>query len=97
MPQLPLEAYILKNGGFTTYTTNLCAAPIIEFVQMRLGDVRTIVYNPEITDSMINATVAKVTGLFNMYSGGEAGYKYLPTGDNKYKEYDDFARADERD
>ena len=45
---------------------------------------------------MINASVAKVTELFNMHSSGNVGYEYRKTGDNKYKEYDDFARADER-
>ncbi|MBQ6736259.1 MAG: PD-(D/E)XK nuclease family protein [Alphaproteobacteria bacterium] len=97
MPQLPLEAYMLKNGGFTMYRTNIEFMPTMEFLQLRAGDVRPIQYDAATTNEMINAAVAKVTEMFNIYSAGGAGYEYRKTGDTKYKEYDDFARADERD
>ena len=96
MPQLPLEAYMLKNGGFAMYRTNIDFMPTMEFLQLRAGDVRPIQYDADMTSDMINAAVAKVTEVFNIYSAGGAGYEYRKTGDIKYKEYDDFARADER-
>ena len=71
--------------------------PTMEFLQLRAGDVRPIQYDAATTNEMINAAVAKVTEMFNIYSAGGAGYEYRKTGDTKYKEYDDFARADERD
>ncbi len=97
MPQLPLEAHMLKNGGFSMYTTNKSNEPIIRFLQLKSGATRIIEYNSEETSTMIHAAVDKVTELFNMYSAGGAGYKYLRTSDQKYKNFDDFARADERD
>lgn len=97
MPQLPLEAYMLKNGGFPMYTSIKSQTPIMEFLQLKNNDVATIKYDVHTTNEMMNAAVAKVTEMFNMYSAGGVPYKYLPTNDKKYKEYDDFARADERD
>jgi len=97
MPQLPLEALMLKNGGFSLYTTSKSDTPIMRFLQLKLGDARIIEYDSETTSAMIHAAVNRVTELFNMYSVGGAGYKYLRTSDQKYKNFDDFARADERD
>lgn len=94
MPQLPLEAFMLENGGFSMYTA--CHNPTIEFLHLGTGDVKSVQYDANVTRQMINASVAKVTELFNMYSAGGVQYEYRKTGDNKYKEYDDFARADER-
>jgi hypothetical protein len=42
---------------------------------------------------MINAAVLKTTELFNIYSAGGAGYEYRETSDQKYRQYDDFARV----
>lgn len=97
MPQLPLEAYMLKNGGFAPYRANMSQMPTIEFLHLGTGRVESIQYDADTVDEMINASVAKVTELFNWYSAGGAPYKYMPTGDVKYQEFDDFARADERD
>ena len=96
MPQLPLEAFMLKNGGFAPYRTKHTQSPTIEFLHLSSGGVKSICYDFDTTNQMINASVAKVTELFNLYSSGNVGYEYRKTGDNKYKEYDDFARADER-
>lgn len=79
------------------YRTNSPFMPTMEFLQLRAGDVRPIQYDADETDEMINAAVAKVTEVFNWFSAGKMGYEYRKTGDMKYKEYDDFARADERD
>ena len=97
MPQLPLEAYMLKNGGFAPYRTSVPLMPTMEFLQLRAGDARPIQYDAATTESMMNIAVAKVTELFNAFSAGKMAYEYRKTGDMKYKEYDDFARADERD
>lgn len=91
-PQLPLEALMLRSGGFKIKTTERAKTPVMKFLQMKNNDVRTIEYDSETTDMMINAAVTKVTELFNMYSAGGAPYEYFETSDLKYKQYDDFAR-----
>lgn len=97
MPQLPLEAYMLQNHGFNFRTTCKSDMPIMQFLQLKSGAAQIIKYDIEETAMAINAAYSKVTDLFNMYSAGGAEYEYRRTGDAKYKEYDDFARADERD
>lgn len=95
MPQLPLEAYMLQNGGFELHTTERASAPIMIFLQLKNNDVRPILYDANQTQQMINAAVAKTTELVNMYSVGGAPYEYYETGDRKYKIYDDLARCDD--
>lgn len=97
MPQLPLEALMLKNGGFKPYTSSLSKTPVMKFLQLKSHDVRLIEYNSEETDNAINATYNKVVEVFNMYSRDGSAYKYLPTNDPKYRDIDDFARVSERD
>lgn len=97
MPQLPLEAYMLQNHGFRFRTTVKSEMPIMQFLQLKSGDTKIIKYDVEETAMAINAAYSKVTELFNMYSAGGAEYEYRRTGEQKYQEYDDFARADERD
>ena len=97
MPQLPLEAYMLQNHGFRFRTTVKSETPIMRFLQLKSGDARIINFDIEQTATAINAAYSKVTELFNMYSAGGAEYEYRRTGEQKYQEYDDFARADERD
>ena len=97
MPQLPLEAYMLQNKGFHFRTTDKSQMPIMEFLQLKSGGTQIIRYDVEQTAMAINAAYSKVVELFNMYSAGGAEYEYRRTGEQKYQEYDDFARADERD
>ena len=92
MPQLPLEAYMLKSGGFKIKTSALSCAPIMRFLQLKNNDVRVIEYDAEATEQMMQAAVDKTTLLFNMYSAGAAPYEYYETNDRKYKAYDDLAR-----
>lgn len=96
MPQLPLEAYILQQGGFPITTTAKSQTPIMKFLQLKNRDVRVIEYDAVATADMICAAVDKVTELFNMYSAGGAGYEYRENTEQKYRVYDDFARAEER-
>ncbi|MBP3397791.1 MAG: PD-(D/E)XK nuclease family protein [Alphaproteobacteria bacterium] len=91
MPQLPLEAFMLQSGGFAGVSS--VARPIMRFLQLKNNDVRVIEYDEDTTQEMINAAVAKVTELFNIYSAGGAGYEYFETSDVKYKQYDDLARV----
>ena len=91
-PQLPLEALMLRSGGFKIKATDNSKLPVMKFLQLKNNDVRTIEYDAETTDMMINAAITKVTELFNMYSAGGAPYEYYETSDSKYKQYDDFAR-----
>ena len=92
MPQLPLEAYILQSGGFKDY--DYCPqTPVMEFLQLASGDVRTIHYDAETTAMMIRAAVDKATEVINRFSVGCAPYENLPTTDEKYRRYDDLARV----
>lgn len=95
MPQLPLEAFMLQNGGFALFAQN--KLPVIQFLQLKSGAAKIIEYDTDETADMMRAAVDKVTEMFNIYSAGGAEYKYLKTSDAKYRAYDDFARADERD
>lgn len=95
MPQLPLEAFMLQSGGFKIPTTVRSKTPIMAFLQLRNNDVKRIEYDSETTQQMIDASIQKTTELFNMFSTGNAPYKYHETGDIKYKAYDDLARIND--
>lgn len=95
MPQLPLEAFMLQSDGFDIQTTALSKNPSMMFLQLQNNNVKPIEYDATETREMINATVEKITKLFNMYSAGGASYEYRETGDIKYKAYDDLARIDD--
>ncbi len=88
---------MLQNHGFCFKTTVKSEMPIMKFLQLKSGDAKIIKYDVEETATAINAAYSKVTELFNMYSAGGAEYEYRRTGEQKYQDYDDFARADERD
>ena len=95
MPQLPLEAYMLQNGGFTG--VKRCEYPVMQFLQLQSGKVELKKFDATETQEFINAAVAKTTDLYNMFIVGGAPYEYRPTSEDRYKECDDFARAEERD
>lgn len=92
MPQLPLEALMLRSGGFKIQTTVESQTPIMKFLQLKNNDMKLIEYDAIKTSLMIDAAVSKVTDLFNMYSSGGASYEYHDTNDRKYHQFDDFAR-----
>lgn len=97
MPQLPLEALMLKTGGFHIKTTEKSKTPIMQFLQLKSGETKLIEFTTEETEKFITAAQNKVVEVFNMYCAGDAGYPYYKTSEQKYKSCDDFARADERD
>jgi ATP-dependent helicase/nuclease subunit B len=92
MPQLPLEALMLKNGGFKIKTSGLSDAPIMKFLQLKNNDAHIIEYDADATEIMMNSAVLKITELFNIYSAGNAPYEYRETNDQKYQQFDDLAR-----
>ena len=92
MPQLPLEAYILQQGGFAINKTAASLNPVMLFLQLKNGDVKPIPYDADTTREMMNAAIAKTTELFNIFCVGRAPYEYRDTGDRKYQAYDDLAR-----
>ncbi len=94
MPQLPLEAYMLRRGGFEKVAPSSNAVRMM-FLQLKSGDVRAIEYDAEHTAAFIDAALAKVTENFNRYTAGGAEYEYRQTGDRKYQAWDDLARADD--
>lgn len=97
MPQLPLEAVMLANGGFSIYTTVKSQTPVIQFLHLKSGAPKIIEYDAAAVQEMMRAATDKVVELFNMYSAGGAPYEYKKNTDKKYQAFDDFARADERD
>ncbi|MBR3510998.1 MAG: PD-(D/E)XK nuclease family protein [Alphaproteobacteria bacterium] len=96
MPQLPLEAYILQSGGFPIKMKDVSIVPIMQFLQLKNGDLDLIEYSGETAQEMIDNTVQKVKELFGQYSGLEpAAYEYRESVGAKYHEYDDLARVND--
>lgn len=93
MPQLPLEALMLKSGGFKIKITKISQLPIMQFLQLKNNDVRLIEYDAQTTQMMIDAAYNKTQELFQMYSAGGAEYENRPNSDQKYRNYDDLVRA----
>ena len=93
MPQLPLEAYMLKTGGFKIPTTEKSETPTMTFLQLRNNDARPISFDAETTAQMIRAAVDKTKELIDIFTVGRAPYENRPNSDKKYRVYDDLARA----
>ena len=95
MPQLPLEAYMLQQGGFEILTGAASMTPKMVFMQLKNFNAKMVWYDENDVFDMMNAAIAKVTDLVRQYSVGNAPYEYRETGDIKYKAYDDLARIDD--
>lgn len=95
MPQLPLEAYMLQNGGFPIHTTVKSKTPVMMFLQLKNNDARVISYTAPETQQLMNAAVAKAKEMIDIYLVGRAPYEYKPTQEPKYHAYDDLARVDD--
>ena len=95
MPQLPLEAYMLKTGGFPMRVTQKSSMPQMMFLQLKNNDARAITYDYTITQQMINAAVDKAKQMIDIYLVGRAPYEYHQTNDIKYHAYDDLARTND--
>ena len=96
MPQIPLEAYIMQQGGFKIKMHDVSLTPILQFLQLKKGDIRLIEYKDDVAQSIIDANLQKIKGLFGQYSGDKiAEYEYRDSVGPKYHEYDDFARVND--
>ena len=96
MPQLPLEGYMMQSGGFPIKMTDVSITPILQFLQLKNGDLELFEYKDEIAQQMIDNTVQKVKELFGRYSGENiAEYEYRNTVGDKYHEWDDLARVND--
>ena len=94
MPQLPLEAFIMQNGGFPLKMKDVSITPIIQFLQLKKGNTKPIEYRDEIAQEMIDNSVQKVRELFGQYSTDKvAAYEYRESVGAKYHEFDDLARV----
>ncbi len=93
MPQLPIEAFMLQSGGFPIEKS--AKRPVIKFLQLQNNNEKEISYDEDMTAEMIDVAVQKVTELLMQYSKDFAIYEYRETGNQKYQEYDDFARRDD--
>ena len=93
MPQLPLEGYMMQSDGFPIKTTGVSMTPILQFLQLKNGDLNLFEYSESVAQEMIDNTVQKVKELFGQYSGNTVvGYEYRESVGDKYHEWDDLAR-----
>lgn len=94
MPQLPLEGYMMQNGGFPIKMKNISVTPILQFLQLKNGNPDLIEYSDDVAQEMIDNNVSKVRALFGQYSTDKvAAYEYRDSVGAKYHEYDDLARV----
>ncbi|MCL1785748.1 MAG: PD-(D/E)XK nuclease family protein [Alphaproteobacteria bacterium] len=102
MPQLPLEAYMLRHRAHVAAKRSedgygighKTSEIVMKFVQLKNRDVRPIEYSGADAAEMINAAVQKAAELFGRYAKDGEPYEYRVTSDAKYKEYDDLARVE---
>ena len=96
MPQIALEGYIMQSGGFPIKMRDVSITPILQFLQLKNGDLDLIEYAGNEAQTMIDNTVQKVRELFGQYSSDKiASYEYRDTVGAKYHEWDDLARVDD--
>jgi len=94
MPQIALEGYMMQNGGFPIKMRDVSITPILQFLQLKKGDLDLIEYKDDEAQTMIDNTVQKVRELFGQY-GQVTKYEYRNTVGAKYHEYDDLARVND--
>ena len=93
MPQLPLEGYIMQSGGFPIKMKDVSITPILQFLQLKNGNLELFEYSESEAQQMIDNTVQKIKELFGRYSGDSvAEYEYRESVGDKYHEWDDLAR-----
>ena len=86
---------MLQNGGFSLNVTEKSNAPVMKFLQLKHNDARVIDFDAATTQKMMNAAVGRAKEMIDIFLVGGAPYEYRPTGDIKYKVYDDLARVDD--
>ena len=96
MPQIALEGYIMQTGGFPIKMRDVSITPILQFLQLKNGDLNLIEYSDKDAQEMIDNTVQKVRELFGQYSNDVvSAYEYRESVGAKYHEWDDLARVDD--
>ena len=96
MPQIPLEGYIMQTCGFPIKQSKISATPILQFLQLKKGNIDLIEYKDEEAQTMIDNSVQKVKELFAQYSNDKvASYEYRDSVGAKYHEFDDLARVND--
>ncbi len=96
MPQIALEGYMMQNGGFPIKMKDVSIIPVLQFLQLKKGDIDLIEYRDDVAQAMIDNTVQKVKELFGQYSTDKiAEYEYRESVGAKYHEYDDLARVED--
>ena len=96
MPQIALEGFMMQSGGFPIKMKDVSITPILQFLQLKNGDLRPIEYAGNEAQTMIDNTYQKVRELFGQYSGDKiAEYEYRESVGAKYHEWDDLARIDD--
>ena len=94
MPQIALEGFIMQNSGFPIKMRDVSITPILQFLQLKNGNLDLIEYKDDEAQEMIDTTVQKVRELFGQYSTDKvAEYEYRDSTGTKYHEYDDLARV----
>ena len=91
-----LEGYMMQSGGFPIKMKDISVTPVLQFLQLKNGDLQLFEYKDEIAQQMIDNTVQKVKELFGRYSGKNlAEYEYRNSVGDKYHDWDDLARIDD--
>ena len=86
----------MQSGGFPIKMKDVSITPVLQFLQLKNGDVGLVEYTDDVAQEMIDNTVQKVKELFGQYSGDTpAPYEYRESVGAKYHEWDDLARVDD--
>jgi len=93
IPQLPIEGYILQNGGFGFKSTD--KVPILQFLQFQNKHLKLVSYTDVVAQTMIDNSVQKIKELFGQYCSQPTAYEYRVTTGKKYHAWDDLARIED--
>jgi hypothetical protein len=84
----------MQNGGFPIKMRDISITPILQFLQLKNGNLDLIEYKDDEAQTMIDNTVQKVKELFGQYSTDKVeSYEYRDSVGMKYHEFDDLARV----
>ena len=95
MPQLPLEAYMLKSGGFNVKMADPSKTPDMVFMYLKNSKENMYWIAPEDVAGIMDAAIKKTKEVIDMFAVGNAPYEYRKLNGPKYKDFDDLARVDD--
>ncbi len=94
--QLPITAYIMKNGGFNIQQSVASQTPCIEVLGLKRGAAELVSYDSESVSMMMDAAYNTVAEFIASYATGMREYKYDRNIKNHfYGIYNDLARVDD--